>query len=75
MRQSLLPALISYKSEVYRPAGYRVPLFGEIYVARDGHVKKCQATHTSVRLILRILNMDIDFKKKPQNAPNPIPKT
>jgi hypothetical protein len=38
----------------YRPAGYRVPKEGEIYVAKDGRVRTSIGMATDdVRLILR----------------------
>lgn len=61
-----LPALLSYGEEVYRPAGYRIPMKGEYYVARDGHIKcnmpKIDNNPKIPVLIVRLLNMEEDFK-------------
>lgn len=61
-----LPALISYGDKVYRPAGYRIPEAGEVYVGKNGHVKVCLATvalrPAAQMLILREYDADKDFK-------------
>lgn len=50
---------------VYRPAGYRVPNLGEMYVAKDGHIKRMVLENRAgakPRLIVRVYR-DEDFKK------------
>ncbi len=60
----LITATISYKDMVYRPAGYRVPRLGELYIGSDGHIKRCSGQRPRPRLgmlIVREFNADEDF--------------
>lgn len=62
--QMKLPVLLSYGTFVYRPAGYRIPEDQELYVNRDGHIKKQLAANNrpkEARLIVREYR-DEDFK-------------
>jgi len=62
MPQNITTVLISQGDKVYRPAGYRRPEPGELYVAKDGRIKKAQHNHPTDgdRLIVRELSED-DF--------------
>ena len=60
-----LPCFISYGTEyVYRPAGYRIPEAGELYIAKDGHIKVANkiSRPSFPVLIVRILNSKDDFE-------------
>lgn len=58
------PVFLVYRECVYRPAGYRIPFPDELYVAKDGHIKR--ATHQDMcqgdRLIVRPFSPSDDFK-------------
>lgn len=38
--------IVQYQNRLYRPAGYRVPFKSELYVSKDGKVKRCQIDRT-----------------------------
>ena len=59
-----LPALLTYNGEVLRTAGYRVPLLGDRYVSKDGHVKvntEGNEIPSAQRLIVRPFDRGRDF--------------
>ena len=67
MKRNPIPATISYGELVFRPAGYRVPAIGEMYVAKNGHIKKCGILPPAGEcLIVREFDAENDFKRKPR---------
>ena len=61
----MINATIYYGDKVFRPAGYRVPEWGELYIAKDGHIKQAaRPLPKEPRLIVREFDADHDFGAK-----------